>query len=43
MFHCQYEAVVKHNWMAQEKATHLLAILQSPVTNVVHSIPAKVM
>jgi hypothetical protein len=43
MFHYQFEAVVKHNWTAQEKATHLLVILQGPVTNAVHSIPAKVM
>jgi hypothetical protein len=41
--HCQFESVVKHNnWNEQEKATHLLAILQGPATNVEPSIPAKV-
>jgi hypothetical protein len=28
LFHSQVEAMAEHNWMAQEKSTQLLAILQ---------------
>jgi hypothetical protein len=34
---------VPQQLVAQEKAMHLLAILQKPITNAVHSIPVKVM
>jgi hypothetical protein len=29
IFHCQFEAMVGHNWALWEKATYLLSILHS--------------
>jgi hypothetical protein len=41
-FHCQFEAVTSHNeWTSCEKATHLLAILQGQVADILHSVLAR--
>jgi hypothetical protein len=39
LFHFQFKAMVEHNWIDQEKATHLLSILLEKVV-ILHNIPA---
>jgi hypothetical protein len=42
VIHGEPEAVLEHNvWTAQEKATHLLTILQVQAANILLSVPAR--
>lgn len=43
IFHHQFEAVVRLNWTPQEKATHLLGVLQGQATDILHIGPAEAM
>ena len=44
VYHQQFEATaIQNNWIPNEKAAHLLSVLQGEAADILHTVPAEAM